>query len=137
MLSKEASSTIFESLVWLALGLNLGLPGHWRTLYPPGQWACYKVNLATVFEGDPKAPFSYIHNVILVISYTHTHTHTHTYIYIYIILFVCLLACYQWTCNGSLLMKRGIWTSFTSRSILMELVSESETHSTLGGVWMI
>ena len=32
MLSKEASSTIFESLVWLNLGLNPGLPGHWRTL---------------------------------------------------------------------------------------------------------
>ena len=29
MLSKEASSTIFESLVWLNLVLNPGLSGHW------------------------------------------------------------------------------------------------------------
>ena len=33
VLSKAASSIIFESLVCLDLGLNLGLPGHWRTLY--------------------------------------------------------------------------------------------------------
>ena len=33
VLSKAASSTIFESLVWLDLGLNPGLPDHWRTLY--------------------------------------------------------------------------------------------------------
>ena len=30
MLSKVASSTIFETLVGLDLGLNPGLPGHWR-----------------------------------------------------------------------------------------------------------
>ena len=30
--SKEVSSTIFESLVWLDLGLNAGLPSHWWTL---------------------------------------------------------------------------------------------------------
>ena len=28
----------FESLVWLDLGLNPGLPDHWRTLYALGQW---------------------------------------------------------------------------------------------------
>ena len=28
-----------KSLVWCNLGLNPGLPGHWRTLYPFGQWA--------------------------------------------------------------------------------------------------
>ena len=27
-----------KSLVWLDLGLNPGLPDHWRTLYPLGQW---------------------------------------------------------------------------------------------------
>ena len=32
-LSKAASSTIFESLVWHNLGLNPGLPDHWQTLY--------------------------------------------------------------------------------------------------------
>ena len=37
MLSKEISSIIFKSLVLLDLGLNPGLPGHWRTLYPLGQ----------------------------------------------------------------------------------------------------
>ena len=35
MLSKEASSTIFESLVWLDLELNPGLPGHWQIKYYP------------------------------------------------------------------------------------------------------
>ena len=39
VLSKEASSTIFESLVYLDLGLNPGLPGYWRTFSPLGQWA--------------------------------------------------------------------------------------------------
>ena len=33
-LSKTVSSTIFESLAWLNLGLNSGLLGHWQTLYP-------------------------------------------------------------------------------------------------------
>ena len=28
-----------KSLVWLDLGLNPGVPDHWRTLYPLGQWA--------------------------------------------------------------------------------------------------
>ena len=28
-----------KSLVWRDLGLNPGLPDHWRTLYPLGQWA--------------------------------------------------------------------------------------------------
>ena len=32
VLSKIASSSIFESLIWLDLGLNPGLPGHWQTL---------------------------------------------------------------------------------------------------------
>ena len=27
-----------KSLVWLDLGLNLGLPDHWKTLYSFGQW---------------------------------------------------------------------------------------------------
>ena len=31
VLSKEVSSTIFKSLVWRDLGLNPGLPDHWRT----------------------------------------------------------------------------------------------------------
>ena len=39
MLSKEVSSTIFKSLVWLGLELNPGLPDHWWTLYPLSQWA--------------------------------------------------------------------------------------------------
>ena len=26
-------------MVWHDLGLNPGLPDHWRTLYPLGQWA--------------------------------------------------------------------------------------------------
>ena len=39
MLSKEVSSTIFKSLVWLDLELNPCLPNLWRTLYPLDQWA--------------------------------------------------------------------------------------------------
>ena len=39
VVSKEVSSTIFESLVWRDLGLNPNLPDHWRTLYPLDQWA--------------------------------------------------------------------------------------------------
>ena len=47
---KEISSTIFfKPLVWLDLGLNSGLPGHWRTLYPLGQWArIHKWNIENV-----------------------------------------------------------------------------------------
>ena len=37
VLSKAASNTIFESLVWLDLGLNIGLPDHWWILYSLGQ----------------------------------------------------------------------------------------------------
>ena len=33
VLSKEASGNVFESLIWLDLGLNPGLLAHWRTLY--------------------------------------------------------------------------------------------------------
>ena len=29
----------FKSLVWCNLGLNPGLPGHWRRLYPLVQWS--------------------------------------------------------------------------------------------------
>ena len=29
-----------ESLLWLDLGLNPGLPGHWWTLYPLVGWGC-------------------------------------------------------------------------------------------------
>ena len=35
----EVSSTIFKSLVWCDLGLNPGLPSHWRTLYSLNQRA--------------------------------------------------------------------------------------------------
>ena len=38
MLSKVESRTIFESLIWLDLELNPGLRGHWRSLYPLGQY---------------------------------------------------------------------------------------------------
>ena len=37
LLSNAASSTTFESLVWVDLGLNPGLPDHWWTLYSFGQ----------------------------------------------------------------------------------------------------
>ena len=42
VLTKAASSTIFESLVWL----DLGIPDHWRTHYSLGQWpGIYKLLL--------------------------------------------------------------------------------------------
>ena len=34
-----------KSLVWRDLGLNPGLPDHWRTLYPLGQWAGLLLNM--------------------------------------------------------------------------------------------
>ena len=43
VLSKKVSSTIFKSLVWRDLGLNTGLPDHWRTLYPLDQWIQFSV----------------------------------------------------------------------------------------------
>ena len=39
----KASSTIFKSLVSLDLGLNPGLPDHWRTLYPLANEPKYNV----------------------------------------------------------------------------------------------
>ena len=38
VLNKASSSTIFESLVWLDLGLNPGLLDPWQTLYWLDQW---------------------------------------------------------------------------------------------------
>ena len=37
VLSKAASTTIFESLVWLDLGIKPSLPDHWWTFYSLGQ----------------------------------------------------------------------------------------------------
>ena len=37
----------FKSLVWLDLGLNPGLPDHWQTLYPLGQWV-FPIKLVTI-----------------------------------------------------------------------------------------
>ena len=37
--ARRYQKPFFESLVWLDLGLNPGLPDHWRTLYPLDQWA--------------------------------------------------------------------------------------------------
>ena len=42
MLSKAKPCTIFESLVWLDLGLNPGHSSHWRTLYSLDQWPSWK-----------------------------------------------------------------------------------------------
>ena len=48
MLSKEVSSTIFETLVWLDLGLNPGLLGHWRPFNSLGQWTLYTGRIDTI-----------------------------------------------------------------------------------------
>ena len=37
-LAKRNQVPFFESLVWFHLGLNPGLPDHWRTLYSLDQW---------------------------------------------------------------------------------------------------
>ena len=59
VLSKAESSTIFESLIWLDLGLNPGLPDHW-TLYPLYQckwpisdwYAVKQINQTSYFQID-------------------------------------------------------------------------------------
>ena len=38
VLSKKFQGPFFESLVWHDLGLNSGLPDHWRTLYSLVDW---------------------------------------------------------------------------------------------------
>ena len=37
--ARRCQVPFLKSLVWRDLGLNPGLPVHWRTLYPLGQWA--------------------------------------------------------------------------------------------------
>ena len=34
----------WKSLVWRDLGLNPGLPDHWRTLFPLSQWVAARIN---------------------------------------------------------------------------------------------
>ena len=46
MLSKAASSTIFEFMVWHDLGTNTGLQEYWRTLYSLDQWLVCNVRYA-------------------------------------------------------------------------------------------
>ena len=36
--ARQYQVIFFESLIWLDLGLNPGLPDHWRTLYSLGHW---------------------------------------------------------------------------------------------------
>ena len=38
VLSKAESNTILESLVWIDMRLNTGLPDHWWPLYSRSQW---------------------------------------------------------------------------------------------------
>ena len=57
MLSKDVSSTIFKFLVWLDLGLNPGLTGHWWTVYPLGQRAVY-IKESTLIS-KPKLPIKH------------------------------------------------------------------------------
>ena len=74
MLSKAASSTIFESLVWLDLGLNLGLPDHWRTFYSLGYtakhntfvWFCliWFYSISTIVGYLMPNPFLHIYSSI-------------------------------------------------------------------------
>ena len=39
--ARQHQEPFFESLVWLDLRLNPGLPDHWRTLYSLSQWPIY------------------------------------------------------------------------------------------------
>ena len=67
----------FESLVWLDLGLNLGHPDHWRTLYSLGQWPgiCYNcplkllIVLLLLLEVQP-ANWPWIHQKSQICLYT-------------------------------------------------------------------
>ena len=80
MLSKAASSTIFECLVWLDLGLNPGLPDYWQTLnrYQKGQKAV-TLNLDLCV-------YWYIQRYICIPivnpqQYTYAHIHIHLTLY--------------------------------------------------------
>ena len=65
MLSKEASSTIFESSVYLDLGLNPGLPGHWLTSYPQAQYPRFWIE-PTYFSSSELYPL-----ISPVLNWTH------------------------------------------------------------------
>ena len=57
----------FKSLVWRDLGLNPGLPNHWRTLYPlrpMSRYICLCI---------------YIYIYIYTQTYLYIHTYIHTY----------------------------------------------------------
>ena len=55
--SRRYQVPFFKSLVWLNLGLNSGLPGHWWTLEPLGFWAgLFTQRIVTYFgEKIPKS----------------------------------------------------------------------------------
>ena len=50
VLSKVALSIIFDSLVWLDLGLNPDLANYWRTLYLLGHLLLYMVTLISLIR---------------------------------------------------------------------------------------
>ena len=61
--------TFFKSFVWLDLGLNPGLPDHWRTLYPLGHWAVWISNsLTTILQSIVSTITPRGHSLGLVLS---------------------------------------------------------------------
>ena len=67
MLSKAASSAIFESLVWLDLGFNHGLPDHWWLLYTLDHWngrniSVLSTNIIIILVGIHEKSFLFLNN---------------------------------------------------------------------------
>ena len=105
VINKAASSTIFESLVWLDLGLNPGLLDHWRTLYSLGQFAGYSILLPNFCYGAAffATQLNLIHKIetkckceindLKWWKFTHRSLGEYIYIYIYIYMCVCVCVC--------------------------------------------
>ena len=89
------SSTIFWVFVWIDLGLNSSLRGHWWTLYPPCKWTAFDLwttNYYCLIVCSVK-PF-YIQNAELVnVKHPVTNNVTVVFIYIYIYVWMCVYLC--------------------------------------------
>ena len=93
MLSKGASCTIFESLIWLNLGLNSDHPDHWRTLYSLAQWLS-SWNDITLQTNELWPVKNVTYKLFVEKSYI--------YIYIYIYIYRDVMLIYRFVCRCSL-----------------------------------
>ena len=98
--SKLADNSINKIILRLFFFVNFHIVRFISSFFPDMDQC--KVKLATIVEGDPKAPFSiattprcrggrysiprngsmyYLHTLKISCPHTHTHTHTHTYFF--------------------------------------------------------